>query len=97
MEAFVKIGYFRGSELLFQDVLEGDLFTQVDRTMDLLYTKYTRALPPGTPSGMCGKRTTALEMSSWRSWGTASQSSPSFLSSLAIDGNHSHWANQGGD
>ena len=44
MEAFVKIGYFRGSELLFQDVVEGDLFTQVDRTMDLLYTKYTRAL-----------------------------------------------------
>ena len=44
MEAYVKIGYFRGSELLFQDVIEGDLFTQVDRTMDLLYTKYTRAL-----------------------------------------------------
>ena len=44
MEAHVKIGYFRGSELLYQDVIEGDLFTQVDRTMDLLYTKYTRAL-----------------------------------------------------
>ena len=44
MEAYVKIGYFRGSELLFQDVIEGDLFTQVDRTMDLLYTKYMRAL-----------------------------------------------------
>ncbi|MCY4647922.1 MAG: winged helix-turn-helix transcriptional regulator [Gammaproteobacteria bacterium] len=44
MEAVVKIGYFRGSELLFQDVVEGDLFTQVKRTMDLLYTKYTRAL-----------------------------------------------------
>lgn len=44
MEAYVKIGYFRGSELLYQDVVEGDLFTQVDRTMDLLYTKYTRAL-----------------------------------------------------
>ncbi|MXW79767.1 MAG: transcriptional regulator [Gemmatimonadetes bacterium] len=44
MEAYVKIGYFRGSELLYQDVIEGDLFTQVDRTMDLLYTKYTRAL-----------------------------------------------------
>ncbi|MYE51683.1 MAG: winged helix-turn-helix transcriptional regulator [Gammaproteobacteria bacterium] len=44
MEAYVKIGYFRCSELLFQDVIEGDLFTQVDRTMDLLYTKYTRAL-----------------------------------------------------
>ena len=44
MEACVKIGCFSGSELLFQDVVEGDLFTQVDRTMDLLYTKYTRAL-----------------------------------------------------
>ena len=44
MEAYVKIGYFRGSELLYQDIVEGDLFTQVNRTMDLLYTKYTRAL-----------------------------------------------------
>ena len=43
-DAYVKIGYFRGSELLFQDVVEGDLFTQVDRTMDLLYSKYSRAL-----------------------------------------------------
>ena len=43
-EAYVKIGHFRGSELLYQDVIEGDLFTQVDRTVDLLYTKYTRAL-----------------------------------------------------
>ena len=42
--AYVKIGYFCGSELLFQDVIEGDLFTQVDRTMDLLYAKYTRGL-----------------------------------------------------
>ena len=44
MNAYVKIGYFRGSELVFQDVVDGDLFSQVDRTMDLLYTKYTRAL-----------------------------------------------------
>ncbi len=43
-DAYVKIGYFRGSELLFQDEVEGDLFTQVDRTMDLLYTKYARGL-----------------------------------------------------
>ena len=43
-DAYVKIGYFRGSELLFQDVIEGDLFTQVELTMDLLYTKYTRGL-----------------------------------------------------
>ncbi|MYE95171.1 MAG: winged helix-turn-helix transcriptional regulator [Gemmatimonadetes bacterium] len=42
--AYVKIGYFRGSEVFFQDMVDGDLFTQVDRTMDLLYSKYTRAL-----------------------------------------------------
>ena len=44
MEAYVKVGYFQGSSVLFQDLIEGDLFTQVDRTMDLLYTKYTRGL-----------------------------------------------------
>ena len=43
-DAHVKIGYFRGPELLFQDLIAGDLFTQVDRTMDLLYTKYTLGL-----------------------------------------------------
>ena len=43
-DAYVKIGYFRGAELLFQDVIEGDLFAQVDRTIDLLYSKYSRAL-----------------------------------------------------
>ena len=43
-DAYVKIGYFRGAELLYQDVIEGNLFTQVDRTMDLLYSKYSRAL-----------------------------------------------------
>ena len=43
-DAYIKIGYFRGSELLFQDEIEVDLFTQVDRAMDLLYTKYTRGL-----------------------------------------------------
>lgn len=42
--AYVKIGCFRGPELLFEDVVRGDLFTQVDVTMDLLYTKYTRGL-----------------------------------------------------
>ena len=43
-DAYVKIGYFRDAELLYQDVIEGDLFAQVDRAMDLLYTKYSRAL-----------------------------------------------------
>jgi len=40
----VRIGYFRESDVLFQDIVEGHLFTQVDRTVDLLYTKYTRGL-----------------------------------------------------
>ncbi len=42
--AYVKIGCFRGPDLLFGDVVRGDLFTQADVTMDLLYTKYTRGL-----------------------------------------------------
>ena len=42
--ACLKIRSFRGSELLFQDVIEGNLFAQVDRAVDLLETKYTRAL-----------------------------------------------------
>ena len=44
IEAGVKIGAFRGAELLYQDEIGGDLFTQVDRVMDLLYTKYSRGL-----------------------------------------------------
>ncbi|HAS81730.1 MAG TPA: transcriptional regulator [Verrucomicrobia bacterium] len=43
--AFVKIGYFRSeTDLRFQDEVHGDLFTQVDRAMDFLLTKYTQAL-----------------------------------------------------
>ena len=42
--AFVKIGYFRTeTDLAYQDVIEGDLFAQVDRTVDLLRTKYSKA------------------------------------------------------
>ena len=43
-EAYVKIGYFRNADLLYQDIVEGDLFTQVKQTLDLLYSKYLRAL-----------------------------------------------------
>ena len=42
--AYTKIGFFREAELLFQNEVEGDLFTQVDRVMDLLYTKYSLGL-----------------------------------------------------
>ena len=41
--AFVKIGYFRTeTDLAYQDVIEGNLFAQADRTVDLLRTKYSR-------------------------------------------------------
>lgn len=43
--AFVKIGYFHSdTDLAYQDEIHGDLFTQVDKTLDLLLTKYTKAL-----------------------------------------------------
>jgi len=43
--AYIKIGFFRtDSDLLFQDEIHGNLFEQVERTMELLLTKYTKAL-----------------------------------------------------
>ena len=43
--AYVKIGFFRtDSDLLFQDEIHGNLFEQVEKTMDFLLTKYTKAL-----------------------------------------------------
>jgi ATP-dependent DNA helicase RecG len=42
--AFLKIGYFRtDSDLLYHDEIHGDLFTQIDRGLDLLLTKYMKA------------------------------------------------------
>jgi len=43
--AFVKIGFFRSqSDLIYHDEVEGDLFNQVHQTLDLLYTKYLKAV-----------------------------------------------------
>ena len=44
--AYIKIGFFRStdSDLLFQDEIHGNLFEQVEKTMEFLLTKYTRAL-----------------------------------------------------
>jgi ATP-dependent DNA helicase RecG len=40
----IKIGYFRSnSDLVYQDVIEGNLFEQVDKTMELIFTKYLKA------------------------------------------------------
>jgi len=39
--AWVKIGMFRGgADLAFHDEAHGDLFTQMDKTLELLHTKY---------------------------------------------------------
>jgi ATP-dependent DNA helicase RecG len=43
--AYVKIGYFESdSDLRFQDEVHGTLFEQVEKTIDLLFTKYIKAL-----------------------------------------------------
>jgi len=42
--ASIKIGYFRtDSDLVFHDIIQGNLFIQVEKTMDLLLTKYMEA------------------------------------------------------
>lgn len=42
--AFVKIGYFQSpTELVYHDEIAGDLFAQVQQTIDLLSTKYMKA------------------------------------------------------
>ena len=43
--AFIKVGFFRtDSDLLFQDDIHGNLFEQIERTMELLLTKYIKAM-----------------------------------------------------
>lgn len=43
--AFIKIGYFESdSDLIFQDEVRGNLFEQVEKTVDLLFTKYIKAI-----------------------------------------------------
>lgn len=43
--AYIKIGFFRtDSDLLFQDEIHGNLFEQIEKTIDLLFTKYIKAL-----------------------------------------------------
>ena len=42
--AHVKVGYFRNDwDVRFHDVISGDLFTQVDKTMEVLLFKYLKA------------------------------------------------------
>ncbi|POY36783.1 transcriptional regulator [Solitalea longa] len=42
--AYIKIGFFESdSDLIYQDEIHGNLFDQVEKTMDLLLTKYMSA------------------------------------------------------
>lgn len=40
---YVKIGKFEGSELLYQDEVQGSLLIMADRVIDLIYLKYLKA------------------------------------------------------
>ena len=44
--SYIKIGYFGKSDsnLVYQDEVHGPLIEQVDKTVDLVYTKYMKAL-----------------------------------------------------
>ena len=44
--SYIKIGYFgkSDSDLMYQDEVHGPLIEQVDKTVDLVYTKYMKAL-----------------------------------------------------
>ncbi|MGQ3014743.1 MAG: ATP-binding protein [Flavobacteriales bacterium] len=42
--AYIRIGYFEtDTDLRYQDEIHGNLFEQVEKTMDLLFTKYIKA------------------------------------------------------
>jgi len=42
--AYIKIGYFQSDDdLKFQDEIHGNLFEQIEKIMDLLFTKYIKA------------------------------------------------------
>jgi ATP-dependent DNA helicase RecG len=42
--AYIKIGYFEtDDDLKFQDEVHGNLFEQIEKTMDILFTKYIKA------------------------------------------------------
>lgn len=43
--AYIKIGYFEtDDDLRFQDEVHGNLFEQIEKSMDLLFTKYIKAV-----------------------------------------------------
>ena len=43
--AFIKIGFFQtNTELIFQDEIHGNFFEQVEKTTEILFTKYIKAI-----------------------------------------------------
>ena len=43
--AYIKIGYFENeADLIFQDEIHGNLFEQIEKTLDILFTKYIKAI-----------------------------------------------------
>lgn len=43
--AYIKIGFFENdADLIFQDEIHGNLFEQIEKTIDILFTKYIKAL-----------------------------------------------------
>lgn len=43
--AYIKIGYFeKEADLMYQDEAHGNLFEQIEKTIDLLFTKYIKAV-----------------------------------------------------
>ena len=43
--AYIKIGYFENkADLIFQDEIHGNLFEQIEKTLDLLFSKYIKAI-----------------------------------------------------
>ena len=41
--AFIKIGFFEGSEVIYHDEIHGSILEQADSAIDLIYTKYLKA------------------------------------------------------
>lgn len=45
MGSMIKIGYFKSNtDLIYQDMIEGNLFEQIDKAIELIFTKYLSAL-----------------------------------------------------
>lgn len=42
--SFIKIGFFEGSEIIYQDEVKGPLLEQAQKTVDIIFTKYLKAV-----------------------------------------------------